>query len=415
MNFPKNFLWGAATSAHQVEGGNRNDWSEWEKANAERLAREAEARYEHLPSWPMIKDRAADPLNYISGRACDHYHRFQEDFDIAKSLGHTVHRFSIEWSRIEPYEGEFDEKEITHYKEVIRALRARGMEPFVVLWHWTIPLWLRDKGGIESPQFPFYFKRYVGYVVGALGNDVTYWMTLNEPTSVIGNAYMKGIWPPQKKNIFAALKAYRMLAKAHREAFHEIHRISSRAKVGFGNIMVFFEPFRRRSLDSVTVFFLDLFSNRYFLWLTRNTHDYFALQYYFHAIVRFPHSMENENKKRSDMGWELYPEGLYVLILRLAKYKKPIFVTEHGLADGTDTHRSWFIREGARHIARAIAEGADVRGYFYWSLLDNFEWDKGFWPRFGLVEVDYATLERKIRPSAFEYKKIIESSSQSSF
>jgi beta-glucosidase len=237
--FPKSFLWGAATSAHQVEGGNHNDWSEWEIANAERLAAEAEKKFGHLASWPMIREQAARPENYISGAACDHYHRFREDFDIAKSLGHNAHRFSIEWSRIEPEEGKFDEKEIEHYRQVIAALRERGMEPFVTLWHWTIPLWMRDKGGVESQEFPAYLERYAQKVVSALQDEVMFWMTFNEPTSVIGNAYAKKNWPPQKGSLWSALRVFRVLARAHRFAYHAIHEVSPRAQVGFGNIVPF--------------------------------------------------------------------------------------------------------------------------------------------------------------------------------
>jgi len=147
LQFPKRFLWGAATSAHQVEGNNCNDWSVWEKENAARLGKEAQKKFGYLPHWEEIKVQAQDPQNYISGRACDHYHRFEEDFDIAQSLSHNAHRFSIEWSRIEPKEGEFDEEEIQHYRKVIRALGVRGMEPFVTLWHWPLPLWIAEKGG----------------------------------------------------------------------------------------------------------------------------------------------------------------------------------------------------------------------------------------------------------------------------
>ncbi|MEK7082761.1 MAG: family 1 glycosylhydrolase, partial [Patescibacteria group bacterium] len=149
-SFSKDFLWGAATLSHQVEGGNHNDWSEWEQQNANRLAKEAEQTFGKFPSWSHIQKEATNPQNYISGIACDHYHRFREDFDIAKKLGHNAHRFSIEWSRIEPQEGKFDKKEIEHYAQVIRALRERGIEPFVTLWHWPLPVWVAQNGGWES-------------------------------------------------------------------------------------------------------------------------------------------------------------------------------------------------------------------------------------------------------------------------
>ena len=172
FQFPKGFYWGSATSAHQVEGDNVNDWSEWEKENAERLAKEAENKFGHLPNWSDIKEQAQSPQNYISGRACDHYNRYEEDFDIAKSLGHNAHRFSIEWSRIEPEEGKFNEKEIEHYRKVIKALKKRDIEPFVTLWHWTLPIWLADKGGVRNKKFILYFGRYVSKIVGEFNSDV---------------------------------------------------------------------------------------------------------------------------------------------------------------------------------------------------------------------------------------------------
>ena len=159
LKFPDGFLWGAATSAYQVEGGNVNDWSEWEKKNADRLAGEAKTKWQ---KWQQEKfPEMFDPKNYICGRACDFYNRYESDLDIAKSLGLNAFRISIEWSRIEPEEGKFDEREIEHYRKVIEAIRARGMEPFVTLWHFTNPLWLEEIGGVENNKFPSYFSRYV--------------------------------------------------------------------------------------------------------------------------------------------------------------------------------------------------------------------------------------------------------------
>lgn len=392
--FPHGFLWGAATSSHQVEGGNHNDWSEWEKANAVRLSRESGGMY--------------PPENYISGRACDHYNRYEEDFDIAKSLGHNAHRFSVEWSRIEPEEGKFDEKEIEHYRQVIKALRARGMEPFVTLWHWTLPLWLRDKGGVLTKDFPQLFARYAERMAREYKDDVRFWMTLNEPTSVIYNSYLRGVWPPQHMSFPKGLRVYRMLARAHKNAYAVIHSAVPQARVGLGNIMVHIEPTDAHVLNRIATYWNDFFSNTYILRLTGDTHDFYALQYYFHKRIRFPTKDMWDALWKNDMGWGIYPEGIYYLLVRLKQYNKPIYITENGVADARDIHREKFIKEHLAQVHRAIAEGADVRGYFYWSLLDNFEWDKGFWPRFGLVEIDYATLERKIRPSAWEYKKIIE-------
>jgi beta-glucosidase len=405
--FPSGFLWGAATSSHQVEGGTLNNWSEWEKKNAERLAKGAETYWQ---DWQKKKfPEMFDPQNYISGRACDHYHRYEEDFDLAKSLGHNAHRFSLEWARIEPEEGKFDEKEIEHYREVLEALRKRSMEPFVTLWHWTNPLWLEKIGGCENRQFPFYFSRYAKFVTERLGNQVNFWMTLNEPTSVIADAYIRGLWPPQKKSLIAGWKLYKNFAKAHKEAYAAIHSASTQAQVGFANILQSFEVYRKNSwLDKLSVLVGAYFVNRRMLNLTRGCHDFLSVQYYFHNRLKFPRKISLDDKPVSDLNWEIFPAGIYFIINWMKKYDLPIYITENGLADADDSMRGQFIKDQLYWIYKSISEGADVRGYFHWSLLDNFEWDKGFWPRFGLIEINYKTLERKIRPSAYEYKKIIE-------
>ncbi len=410
LKFPDGFFWGAATSSHQVEGGNFNDWSEWEKANAARLAKEAKNKWQ---PWQQEKfPEMFKPENYISGQACDHYNRYEEDFDIAKSLGHNAHRFSIEWSRIEPEEGKFNEAEIEHYRKVIQALRERGLEPFVTLWHWTMPLWVRDMGGVENKKFADYFASYAKYVAGKLGDSVKYWFTLNEPTSVIGNSYQWGNWPPQKKSFLAAQKVFKNLAAAHNLAYDEIHKINSGAQVGVANILSYFEPQNKNSiLDKLALKFAEYYSNKKFLNLTRNRHDFLTAQYYFYNKIKFSSKTDNKAEINSDMGWGIRPEGLYYILKELKKYNKPTYVTENGLADAKDYRRADFIKGHLKWIHKAISEGVDVRGYFYWSLLDNFEWDKGFWPRFGLVEIDYQTLERKIRPSAFEYAKICRNNS----
>ncbi len=414
LHFPDNFLWGSATSAHQVEGGNVNDWSEWEKDNAERLARGAKNYWQ---DWQKEKfPEMFDPRNYISGKACDHYNRYKEDFDVAKSLNHNAHRFSIEWSRIEPEEGKFNKKEIEHYRDVINALRERGLEPFVTLWHWTNPLWLARIGGPENKKFAYYFSRYAKFVAEQLGDSVNFWITINEPTSVIINSYARGIWPPQRKSFLSVLKVYKNLAAAHNLAYGEIHKIS-KANVGFANILTFYEPYDKNSvLDKAALKIAEYFNNKKFLNLTKNKNDFLAAQYYFHHKLKFPYKNKNTNKALTDMGWEIYPRGIYHILKELKKFNLPIYITENGLADAEDSRREKFIKEHLYWIYKAIQEGADVRGYFYWSLLDNFEWDKGFWPRFGLVEIDYSaqggsasggkTLERKIRPSAKVYGEI---------
>ena len=417
LKFPKGFLFGSSTSSHQVEGYGNNDWTEWEQKNAKRLALEAQTEMWPdfvLHSFPSPRD----PENYISGIACDHYHRFREDFDIVKDLGHNAHRFSIEWSRIEPEEGKFDEKEIEHYAQVIHALRERGMEPFVTLWHWTLPLWLRDLGGVESKQFPEYFARFYKKIVSSFKDDVTFYVTLNEPDVFTLNGYLRGIWPPQKKSIFVYYHISANLIRAHRKAYNEIKRIQPSAQIGVVVSLTFFES-AGGLINNIATWFLRYMRNHYFLNHIRSTQDFIGVNYYFHCY--FDYGIVRKGFDRiSDLGWQLFSRGMYYVLREAKKFNKPIYITENGLADAQDKQRAWFVDEILKEVRCAMDEGVDVRGYFHWSLLDNFEWDKGFWPRFGLVEIDYQlkaglpqaekTLERKIRSSAWEYKKIIESS-----
>jgi beta-glucosidase len=404
--FPAGFLWGAATSSHQVEGNNVNNWSEWEEKNMERLAKEAGNKWQ---DWQKEKfPEMFNPENYISGLACDHYNRYEADFDLAKEGGHNAHRFSIEWSRIEPEEGKFDEKEIEHYRKVIKALKARNIEPFVTLWHWTNPLWLEKKGGCENRKFPYYLARYAEYVAKNIGEEVKFWITLNEPTSIIAAAYTVGYWPPQKKNIFLAWKMFRTFAKAHIEAYKAIHKISKSAQVGFANVLNSFEAYRENSwLDHLMKKIGIYTSNKKLLRMTLGYNDFLTVQYYFHNRFKFPRKIHIGDKPVSDLNWEIYPQGIYNILNWLKKYDLPIYITENGLADASDEKRTQFIQDHLYYVNMAMREGADVRGYFYWSLLDNFEWDKGFWPRFGLVEIDYKTLERKPRKSFYAYRDII--------
>jgi len=389
VKFPKNFLWGAATSAHQVEGGNINDWTEWEKKNAKRLAEKAQKYYQ---PWQQKKfPEILEPKNYISGRACDHYHLYKQDLDLAKSLGHNAHRFSIEWSRIEPKEGKINQKEIEHYRQVLLTLRERGLEPFVTLYHWTLPNWLAEKGGWLNPKAPYYFDRFVKIVSENLFDEVKFWITINEPVMFAFNGYLKGKWPPQKKSIFKYLKVLNNLTKAHKLAYQSLHLIDLDCQVGVSKNDIYFE-----GIPLADYFWDDYFRNK-----IKKEQDFIGLNYYFHSRLG-----GNKNESVSDLNWEIYSEGIYHVLKDLKKYNKPIYITENGLADKSDKKRAQFIKDHLYWIHKAIKEDVDVRGYFYWSLLDNFEWDKGFWPRFGLIEVDYKTLKRIPRPSAYQYAKI---------
>ena len=403
FKFPKNFLWGASTSSHQVEGNNNNDWSKWEKENAKRLAEESRS---YWSKWQQVKfPEMFESQNYISGKACDHYHLYEQDFKIAKELGCNATRFSIEWSRIEPKEGKFNKNEINHYKNVITTLKKLDIEPFVTIWHWPIPIWLHDKGGWRNNKIPEYFERYTERLIMAFGNNVKFWITINEPQIYASNSYLKGIWQPQKKNIFIYLHVLNNLIKAHRKAYKVIKKVNLNANVGIAKNNAYFEAYKNKVVNRALKSFVSWWWNFYFLNKIKDYQDFIGLNYYFHNRINYGFN-KNENKKVSDLGWEIYPKGIYYSIKSLSKYKLPIFITENGLADKDDKSRTEFIKKHLYWTHKAIQKGIDVRGYFYWSLLDNFEWDKGFWPRFGLVEINYKTQERKIRQSAWEYAKI---------
>lgn len=360
--FPKNFFWGAATSAYQVEGNNHNDWSEWER------------------------ERGLKP----AGQASDHYNRFEEDFDIAKSLGHNAHRFSIEWSRIEPEEGKFNEKEIEHYRKVINALRAQNIEPFITLWHWATPLWFYEKGDWLWPKSPFYFARFASRMAKEFP-QVTFWITLNEPNVHTGHGYLRGDRPPGERSLIKYIRANRNLSAAHRSSYAAIKGVNGNAQIGIAQHLIWFTRWYNKPRD--------FFFNRWFLHSIHNYQDFVGVNYYFSD-----RNLEN----KSDTNWSIDPEGLYHLLLRMARYQKPIYILENGIANAADEKRARFIQDHVRFMKKAMKDGVDVRGYFYWSLMDNFEWNDGFWPRFGLVKIDYKTLGREIRPSAWEYKKLIE-------
>ena len=389
LKFPQGFFWGTATSAHQVEGGNVNDWSKWEKKNAERLAKKAGNYWQ---KWQQKKfPEMFEPANYISGRASDHYHRFKEDFDIAQSLSHNAHRFSIEWSRVEPKEGKFDKKEIEHYWQILLALKKRNLEPFVTLWHFTLPIWLAKKDGWLNPRAPYYFDRYVKIVSENLFEQVNFWITLNEPLVYASDSYLKGVWPPQKKSFLGFLKIIKNLIKAHQLTYRSLHLVDLGCQVGIAKNNIYF---KNNPL-------FKYFWNEYFLNKIKSEQEFIGLNYYF-----FHRFFKEKQLLSSDMDWQIYPKGIYYLLSDLRKYNKPIYITENGLADAKDKKRAKFIKDNLYWVLQAIKKGIDIRGFFYWSLLDNFEWDKGFWPRFGLVEMDYRTLERRIRPSAYQYAKI---------
>lgn len=397
LQFPEGFLWGVSTSAYQTEGGAINDWSEWEGG----LLR--------IKNYELKAKKKFDRNNFVCGQACDSYNRYEEDFSLAKDLGCGAFRLGLEWARIEPKKGEFDRKEINHYRQVLTALKAKGMKSVVTLWHWTNPVWLAAEGGWENKKVVEYFSRYTELVARELGGLVDFWITLNEPMAPIGFGYIKGDFPPAKEfALTGAIKVFNNLTKAHQASYQIIHKQNPRAQVSFTAIVDYFEPEKKwNPFDLLANAIARFFHHRYFLNKVKKYIDFIALDYYQHNLISsLPPFRVNKNLKTNDMGWEIFPEGIYHVVKYLAKFGKPIYVIENGIPDEDDDQRREFIKNHLEYLHQAMAEGADVRGYFYWSLLDNFEWAHGFGPKFGLFSVDRQTFKRSPRPSAALYGDI---------
>lgn len=338
------FLWGATTSAHQVEGNNiHNDWWSWEHRTSGRQA---------------------------SGAAADHWNRWREDLVMAKNLGLTAYRFSIEWSRIEPQEGHFNRQAIEHYRQVAAEVRRLGMESFVTLFDVTLPAWVAEKGGWRSSESPALFERYVQFVAQHLGEAVRFWVPINDPLTYVMAAYMRGIWLPQQHSIWQAWSVMRRLMQAHRLAYRVLHRFNRGSHVGVTS-RVFTEGLPG-------LFFLYLMRG-----LGRQT-DFIGLNY-----------VDRPAKEMSS--------ALGVM----QRYNLPLYVTEAGV-DSRGSVPADFIRDSLRAVERVQQAGADIRGYFYKSLLDEFEWERGYEPGYGLIEVDFSSQERTIRSGAYIYKAIVE-------
>jgi beta-glucosidase len=411
--FPKDFMWGASTAAHQVEGNNHNQWAVWEMANAAKLAQLAPHKipnsgayhtFSQLPIWPQIKDQATDPKNYISGHAVDHFNRYEEDFDIAKKLNFNSFRFTIEWSRIEPKPGQWDPAAIEHYRRYIEELKKRDMEPILNIFHWTLPMWFSDMGGFEKRKNIKYFERFVHKVSQELLTHIKYVITINEPNVYTSFSYLTGEFPPQKKSLIAFIKVYRNLVTAHRRSYYLLKHKKPSLQIGVAAQLANIQAKHAHSFtDELITEWMRYFWNWWFLRRIRREQDFIGLNYYFtdYYHLKVPFGPQDPKLPVNDLGWYMEPEGVYPLLLRIwAHYKKPIIITENGVADMHDQYRRWWIEETIVSMERAMSEGVVIKGYFHWSLLDNFEWSQGWWPKFGLVAVNRQNMKRTVRPSA---------------
>lgn len=412
--FPKKFMWGTSMSAHQVEGGNMyNDWWAWEQKG-------------------KILNRQ------VSGDACDHYRLYKRDFDLMKSMHHNAHRLSIEWSRIEQNEGEFNKFELRHYRKVLEDLRSKGITSIVTLHHFTLPHWFAKQGGFLHRDARKIFNRYVKRVVNELGDLVDYWITINEPYVYANFGYWEGLWPPGVKNIFKMFKVLKKLIYMHIDSYQSIREVYRkhgwpRPNIGFAKNFIWFAPYKQKSFLSRLlanfyhynynkVYFRPFYSGRFPLILgfnkipeAKKSLDFVGMNYYFQCrcsftSIRSPlHLREHfeTDQERTLYNWEVNAEGMYNLLkLIYRKIKKPILITENGISTLDETQRISYIIRHLEAINRAIRDGVDVKGYLYWSFVDNFEWAEGYTQFFGLNAINHHTFERIPKASAQVYAEI---------
>ena len=421
--FGKDFLWGSATAAYQVEGHCYNtNWFQFESA--------VDAR-----GKPKILE------GQKAGAACDEWNLYKEDISLMKDLGLNSYRFSVEWSKIEPKPGEFDQSVLDHYSDFVDDLIKNGIEPMVTLHHFTDPIWFSEKGGFLQEESVAIFTRFAEKVAQRLASRVKLWCTINEPSIYAIFGYFVGEFPPAGTDPKQAAKVYLNMLRSHVAVYNAIKKIQPDSKVGLVvHIALFDPPHKWNLLDVIIAKLLNTSMNEsHFQFLTtgqfkfsipgmvsesftmpeKEAYDYIGLNYYtdhYRLFKPFGKEMfveitKSPKEELTDMGWEIYPEGLYRSIKMIQRYTpKPIYITENGIADEKDTKRAKYIEDHLLVINKAIADGADIRGYYYWSLMDNFEWAHGFSKRFGLYHTDFATQKRTLYEGSKKYKEIIEAS-----
>ncbi len=402
--FPNNFLWGASVSPHQVEGDNYNQWTKWELETANQNAKSAEKRWSKLlPVWDDIKDRAVDPNNYISGHGDKHYKLYEQDFKLAKSLGLNTFRFSLEWSRIEPEEGVYNIEALQHYKRYIAALLKAGLTPIVGLWHWTNPVWFEEKGGFAKKSNLNHWKKYVEKVADELDwSEVKYANSINEANMYAIESYFLKEFPPASGGLLKTAITYKNLASAHRIAYRALTLRHHHLSVGVVHHLVNYKPKDSSNFfDRLMAKVLNQIINWWFLHRCRSF-DFIGLNYYRTEYVQWSSIYgKNPTTPVNDIGWYMEPLGLSeVLSETWRRFKKPIIITENGVADIHDKYRLWWIGETMQAMAEASENGVNLLGYCHWSFLDNFEWQYGWFLKFGLVAVNRQTYQRSVKQSA---------------
>lgn len=405
----KNFLWGVATSAFQLEGSPYADWT----------------------SWDSILNSKPDVTN--------HYKLYKEDLNLLKDLGVNAYRFSLEWSRIQPRESMWDDEAIAHYQEIVDILISNNIEPMVTLHHFTHPLWFIKKYPWHEDASIEKFLNYVERIVSIM-KGVKYWITFNEPYVLLLGGYLEGCMPPGIRDTQLALKALKNILICHGMAYDIIHSKTQNAMVSTAHNMAAFAPWKRwNPLDRLLVKIAKYFYNHSLLdaFMTgnlsikfpfkkeiniavpiKNKLDFFGVNYYTRVHMRFNpfKKMGVELRHRdidgyglTDMGWEIHPHGLAKVLRYASKLNVPLIITENGIATHDCQKKIKFMKRHVDVLEKCIKDGIDVRGYFYWSLIDNYEWLHGLDVRFGLYRVDFDTLKRKPTNAAAYYSYIIKS------
>ncbi len=419
LRFPDGFLWGTASSSYQCEGSNTNSqWYRWEQQG-------------HI----LTGESCASADNW--------WEDAESDFNLAEQMENNALRLSLEWSRIEPDEGQWDNAAIERYRTMLSDLHQRHMTPIVTLHHFSEPLWFADRGGFANETNIAFFVRYAEHAVRALGDLCDFWITLNEPNIYATRGYVQGSFPPGEQQIVHAFQVTRNMIVAHVRSFYAIRRLQPEGRIGYCLHYRLFEAANDLSpLDRGAAGLQETFFNWVILQAAETgrftfplnvllepiehaagTRDYHGVNYYTRDMVKFdatkptelfgrrfvrPGAVCNDPGLENNFG-EIYPEGIYRVlraIYRRTRSNKPLYITENGFSDAQDSRRPRAILEHLAMIHRAISEGIPVRGYLHWSLVDNFEWNEGWSVRFGLIELDLRTMHRIPRVSASMFGEI---------
>lgn len=417
MYFPDDFAWGAATAAYQVEGDSTaNDWQRWEQE----------------PGRILNGDTA--------GKASGWWTNAEQDLDAAAAMGMTAHRMGLAWDRLEPEPGVFDEAAFGRYRQILKYMRARKIEPMVTLHHFVNPLWLVELGDFNNDAVVEQFRLFTEKVVAELGDLIPKWITINEPLVYITLRYLDGVFPaPQKSGFSAGMEALRNLLRCHAAAYHEIKKLYPDAQVGVAKQYRPMQPNNRipgakwwtKKLSWLfNDMWMDAMVDGQLRWPIGSgtidglagSFDFVGINYYTYSLVHFPpwpgrlvSEKYPEDGLIGDGNYgELYPEGLFEAIKWALRFDRPIYITENGVPDDDDDIRPILILTHLREIWRAVSFNFPVMGYYHWSLVDNFEWERGWTQRFGLIAIDPQTQKRTMRTSAALYAEICKTNSISS-